>query len=127
MNTINRSKRNTRGRLAGAALACLLYSIPVHAQAPQQGHYDLVQSISDMAQRTTLAFDALGILTGNLNAQSFFPPGKVADYTGFQYLRDNDPDGMGHNTSFLTRIANDVIYILNDDQFAQLTTLALAQ
>ena len=34
--------------------------------------------------------------------------------TGFQYLRDNDPDNMGHNTSFLTRIANNVIYILND-------------
>jgi hypothetical protein len=67
------------------------------------------------------------MMTGNLEAQSFFPPGKVADYTGFQYLRDNDPDDMGHNTSFLTRIANNIIYILNDSQFANLKTLAIAQ
>jgi hypothetical protein len=67
------------------------------------------------------------MITGNLEAQSFFPPGKVADYAGFQYLRDNDPDGMGHNTSFLTRIANNVIYVLTDRQFLQLKTLAIAQ
>ncbi len=66
-------------------------------------------------------------MTGNLAAQSFFPPGKVADYTGFQYLRDNDPDNMGHNTSFLTRVANNVLYILNDAQFAQLKALATSQ
>ena len=76
--------------------------------------FNLAQTLSDQAQRTTLAFAGLGMMTGNLEAQSFFPPGKVADYTGFQYLRDNDPDNMGHNTSFLTRIANNVIYILDD-------------
>jgi hypothetical protein len=84
-------------------------------------------TISDQAQSTTLAFSGLAMITGNLEAQSFFPPGKLADYTGFQYLRDNDPDDMGHNTSFLTRIANNVIYILNDTQFAQLKTLATTQ
>lgn len=89
--------------------------------------FNLSQTLSDGAQRTTLAFAGLGLMTGNLEAQSFFPPGKVADYTGFQYLRDNDPDHMGHNTSFLTRVANNVIYILNDSQFAQLKTLAVAQ
>ncbi|MCE5214263.1 MAG: right-handed parallel beta-helix repeat-containing protein, partial [Methanobacterium sp.] len=66
-------------------------------------------------------------MTGNLEAQSFFPPGKVADYFGFQYLRDNDPDNMGHNTSFLTRIAYNIIYILNDTQLNQLKTLAITQ
>jgi phosphatidylethanolamine-binding protein (PEBP) family uncharacterized protein len=89
--------------------------------------FDISNTISDGAQRTTLAFSGLAMMTGNLDAQSFFPPGKVADYTGFQYLRDNDPDNMGHNTSFLTRIANNVIYILDDSQFAQLKTLAVAQ
>ncbi|MEI8164678.1 MAG: hypothetical protein WCI19_16210 [Betaproteobacteria bacterium] len=74
-----------------------------------------------------MAFSGLALMTGNLDAQSFFPPGKVADYTGFQYLRDNDPDNMGHNTSFLTRVANNVIYILNDSQLAQLSALAAAQ
>jgi len=89
--------------------------------------FNMSQTISDGAQRTTLAFDGLAMMTGNLEAQSFFPPGKVADYTGFQYLRDNDPDNMGHNTSFLTRVANNVIYILNDSQFTQLKTLASSQ
>ncbi len=89
--------------------------------------YTIEQTISDGAQRTTLAFAGLGIIAGNLQAQSFFPPGKVADYTGFQYLRDNDPDGMGHNTSFLTRVANNVIFILDMSQFEKLKTLAVNQ
>jgi hypothetical protein len=99
----------------------------LNAQQPPQGVFTLSQTISDQAQRTTIAFSGLAIMTGNLDAQSFFPPGKVADYTGFQYLRDNDPDDMGHNTSFLTRAANNVIYMLNDAQFAQLKTLAVSQ
>ena len=99
----------------------------VAQQVPPQGSFTMAQTISDGAQRTTLAFDGLAIMTGNLDAQSFFPPGKVADYTGFQYLRDNDLDNMGHNTSFLTRVANNVIYILNDSQLTQLVALAVAQ
>lgn len=89
--------------------------------------FTLTQSISDQAQETTLAFSGLGMITGTFESQTFFPPGKVADYTGFQYLRDNDPDRMGHNTSFLTRVAYNVIYVLNDTQFEQLKTLAVAQ
>ncbi len=89
--------------------------------------FTMTQTLSDGAQRTTLAFDGLALMTGNLDAQSFFPPGKVADYTGFQYLRDNDPDNMGHNTSFLTRVANNVLYILSDAQIARLKALATTQ
>ena len=89
--------------------------------------FTLAQTISDGAQSTTLAFSGLAMITGNLDSQTFFPPGKVADYTGFQYLRDNDPYNMGHNTSFLTRVANNVLYILNDTQIAQLKALASAQ
>lgn len=89
--------------------------------------FTTAQTISDGAQSTTMAFSGVALMTGNLAAQSFFPPGKVADYTGFQYLRDNDPSNMGHNTSFLTRVANNVIYILNDTQLAKLSALAVAQ
>ena len=89
--------------------------------------YDMTLTLSDGAQSNTLAFDGFAMITGNLDAQSFFPPGKVADYTGFQYLRDTDPDNMGHDTDFLTRVANNVIYILTDAQMAQLTALASAQ
>jgi len=105
----------------------VLFGVICNAQTTNTPAFNMAQTISDGAQRTTLAFDGLAIMTGNLEAQSFFPPGKVADYTGFQYLRDNDPDNMGHNTSFLTRVANNVIYILNSNQFAQLKTLATNQ
>ena len=88
---------------------------------------NMAQTLSDQAQNTTLAFSAFAMVTGNLGSQSFFPPGKIADYTGFQYLRDNDPDNYGHNTSFLTRIAENVLYILNDAQMAQLAALAKSQ
>lgn len=89
--------------------------------------FTMEQTLSDGAQRSTLAFAGLGMVTGNLGAQSFFPPGKVADYWGFQYLRDNDPDSMGHNTSFLTRIANNMLYILDDSQLEILVQLAKSQ
>jgi len=89
--------------------------------------YNIDQALSDGAQSTTLAFSGFGMMTGNLGAQSFFPPGKVADYWGFQYLRDNDADNMGHNTSFLTRVACNVLYVLNDTQLGLLKDLAKNQ
>jgi Spy/CpxP family protein refolding chaperone len=55
------------------------------------------------------------------------PPGKVSDFFGFQNMRDVDTAGMGHNTDFLTRIANNTLRILNDDQKAELVALGKAQ
>ncbi|MEI6795308.1 MAG: fibronectin type III domain-containing protein [Methanomassiliicoccales archaeon] len=89
--------------------------------------YNMNQTLSDQAQLNTIAFDALAFLTGNLGADSFFPPGKVADFWGFQYLRDNDLGKMGHNTDFLTKAANNMLLVLNDSQRAQLISLAKAQ
>ena len=37
--------------------------------------YTIAQSISDEAQRNTLAFDGLAFLNGCVGAQSFLPPG----------------------------------------------------
>jgi hypothetical protein len=102
-----------------------LTSLPVISSS--SARFSMSDTVSDQAQSTTIAFSGLAMMTGNLAAQSFFPPGKVSDYFGFQYLRDNDPDDMGHNTSFLTRIANNLIYILNDTQLAQLASLATSQ
>ena len=85
------------------------------------------QTLSDGAQRDTIAFDGLAFITGSLGADSFFPPGKVADFWGFQYLRDNDPSEMGHNTDFLTRAALNMLYILTPAQRAELIALAQAQ
>jgi hypothetical protein len=89
--------------------------------------YNIEQAISDKAQGMTIAFDALAFLTGDLGADSFFPPGKVADFWGFQYLRDNDPSQMGHAGDFLTSAAMNMLNILTADQRAQLVALAESQ
>ena len=97
---------------------------------PRQGHgrqYSLEQAVSDRAQLHTIAFDGLAFLTGDFGMDTFLPPGKVSDYFGFQYMRDIDAKVGGHNTSFLTRIANNMLAILNDSQKAQLLTLGAVQ
>ena len=89
--------------------------------------YSLEQAMSDNAQLSTIAFSGLAFITGSAGADSFFPPGKVADFNGFQYMRDVDTAGYGHNTTFLSRVANNVLYILNDAQKAKLVALAEEQ
>ena len=79
-----------------------------------------MEAISDRAQENTIAFDALGFLTGTLGSDSFFPPGKVADFWGFQYLRDNDPSQMGHAGDFLTSAAMNTLNNLTAEQRAEL-------
>ena len=98
-------------------------------QGPGQGTagnqaYTMEQTLSDQGQQATIAFDALAFLTGEACSDTFLPPGKVADYAGFQYLRDNDATQMGHNTDFVTRISDNVLSILNDDQLAQFAALS---
>jgi hypothetical protein len=86
--------------------------------------YTMEQTISDQAQMMTIAFDALAFMTGDACSDTFLPPGKVADYAGFQYLRDNDKTQMGHNTDFVTRTADNVLITLNDEQLAQFVALS---
>ncbi len=85
------------------------------------------QTLSDEAQKKTIAFDGLAFLTGDLCSDTFFPPGKVSDFFGFQYLRDNTPNGFGHNTEFAGRISDSVLSILTDAQVQALVTLANTQ
>ncbi len=94
---------------------------------PHVGTFTIADTLSDQAQLTTIAFDGLAFLTGSLGADSFFPPGKVADYWGFQYLRDNDPSELGHNTDFLTKASLNLLYVLTSNQRAQLIALANSQ
>ncbi|MEI7845079.1 MAG: hypothetical protein WCK35_04660 [Chloroflexota bacterium] len=91
------------------------------------GSFTIEQTLANGGQKMTIAFDGLAFITGNLGADSFFPPGKVADFWGFQYLRDNDPSGMGHNTDFLTKASLNMLTVLTADQKAQLITLAKSQ
>jgi hypothetical protein len=84
-------------------------------------------TLSDNGQKYTIAFDGLAFLTGTLGADSFLPPGKVADYAGFQYFRDNDPTGMGHNTDFVTIVASNILNIMTSDQINTFVTTAKTQ
>ena len=100
---------------------------PQPGQAAGQPAYNTEQAISDKAQGMTIAYDALAFLTGDLGSDSFFPPGKVADFWGFQYLRDNDPSEMGHAGDFLTSAAMNMLNVLTAAQRAELVALAKSQ
>lgn len=89
--------------------------------------YTIEQATSERAQLHTISFDGLAFLTGSFGADCFFPPGKVADFFGFQYMRDNDSNSLGHNTDFLTRIASNVLSILNQQQLDKFIALAKEQ
>jgi len=102
---------------------------PDSGQQPQgkSQRYSIEQATSDKAQLHTIAFDGLAFLTGDFGFDTFLPPGKVSDYFGFQYMRDIDAATGGHNTSFLTRIAENMLAILNEDQKSQLLALGQTQ
>ncbi len=89
--------------------------------------FNMDQTLSDGAQRATLAFDGLAFITGDLCSDSFLPPGKVSDFMGFQALRDNDPDEMGHNTDFAALVGHNALYLLDETQFASLVNVAEQQ
>ena len=93
----------------------------------QGSQYTIEQAISDRAQLSTIAFSGLAFLTGDFGAATFMPPGKVCDFFGFQYMRDIDTAGKGHNPMFLTRVAGDVLHILNDQQRQMFADLAAEQ
>lgn len=93
----------------------------------QKNKYSLEQAMSENAQLHTIAFNGLAFITGSSGADSFFPPGKVADYFGFQYMRDVDTAGYGHNTTFLTKAATNVLALLNEEQLEKLVVLAKEQ
>jgi hypothetical protein len=100
---------------------------PDRSQPPRGGGYSIEQAISDRAQLNTIAFDGLAFLTGDMPCNTFLPPGKVADFSGFQYMRDVDTNQLGHNTSFVPRAANNVLYVLTGVQKEQLVALAHEQ
>lgn len=91
---------------------------PPRGERPRGGEqqYSLEQAVSDQAQLHTIAFSGLAFITGDLGSSTFIPPGKVADFFGFQYMRDIDVAGKGHNPMFLDRVAGNVMKILSDDQ-----------
>ena len=80
--------------------------------------YSIEQAMSDQAQLHTIAYSGLAFMTGDFGASTFIPPGKVADFFGFQYMRDIDAAGKGHNPIFLDRVAGNVMKLLSNEQRA---------
>ena len=78
--------------------------------------YSIEQAISDQAQLHTIAFSGLAFMTGDFGSSTFIPPGKVADFFGFQYMRDIDVAEKGHNPMFLDRVAGNVMKLLTTQQ-----------
>lgn len=124
-------KTNKRKIFVCLIFSCLVFLISLSAYSqgrkirrpkpPQdrrenRKQYSIEQAISDNAQLHTVAFSGLAFLTGDFGASTFIPPGKVCDYFGFQYMRDIDVAGKGHNPMFLDRVAGNVMHVLNDDQ-----------
>jgi hypothetical protein len=97
------------------------------SQGGRAQRYSLEQALSERAQLHTIAFNGLAFLTGDFAADTFLPPGKVSDYFGFQYLRDTDAPQGGHSPAFLTRIAFNMLTVLNAAQKEQLIALARRQ
>ena len=87
----------------------------------------MTQTLSEMAQQTTIAYSGLAFITGEKESYTFLPPGKLSDYFGFQYMRDNDPDEMGHNTDFVPKSANNMLSLLTYDQKNEIIDLAKDQ
>lgn len=97
------------------------------SQRPPAQKYSIEQAVSDKAQLHTVAFSGLAFITGDFGASTFIPPGKVCDFFGFQYMRDVDAAGKGHNPMFLNRVAGNELHILNEPQKQQFLDLAEAQ
>ena len=117
-------------RILFVGISLGILSSPVEATAaenPNSGNISIEQAISDEAQMKTIAFNGLAFLTGNLCSDTFFPPGKVSDFFGFQYMRDIMPNGFGHNTEFAGRVSDSVLSILTDAQVHALVSLANTQ
>ncbi len=75
-----------------------------------------MQAVSDRAQLSTIAFSGLAFLAGDFGGANFMPPGKVCDFFGFQYMRDIDAAEKWRNPMFLSRMAANVMHILNEGQ-----------
>lgn len=105
------------------------HPVPSATEQGPHGHggYSMDQAISDRAQLSTIAFSGLAFITGDFGASTFMPPGKVCDFFGFQYMRDIDAAGKGHNPAFLNRVAGNVFHVLNEAQKKLFENLATEQ
>lgn len=108
-------------------IIALILTVPMVNFSTLAQKMDINQTLSDGAQKFTIAFSGLAFLSGEEESYTFLPPGKLSDYFGFQYLRDNDIDQLGHNTDFVTKSANNLLILLNENQKEEIISLAKLQ
>ena len=124
-NTANNNQTaNILAACATGSKAPVCYGLPLSTPDPSIKDYTLQQAIANYTQVCTYTFNGLAFITGNACADTFFPPGKVADFFGFQSMRDNAPGGMGHCDLFLDKASANVLYILNTTQRQWIVDLA---
>jgi hypothetical protein len=92
---------------------------PDRPEEGRGGGYSIEQAISDRAQLNTIALDALAFLASDFGCNTFLPPGKVADFCGFQYMRDVDTNELGY-------IAVELRRFMKEDSVDKGKVLALA-
>lgn len=122
---LGKERNKTMKRMLIAIALALAVSM-LHTFAQQPGgrkavgahEYSIEQAASDQAQLHTIAFNGLAFVTGDFGADTFLPPGKVCDFSGFQYMRDIDAAHKGHNPMFLDRVAGNVLHVLTGEQRA---------
>eukprot|EP00808_Paulinella_micropora_P025307 g7364.t1 len=78
-------------------------------------------SLRSIVMLKTWGYAGLAWLTGNLCSDSFLPPGKVGEMMGFQFTRDSEPNGLGHNSMFSDYISQHVFSLLTDEQLLTLS------
>ena len=98
---------------------CTLY--PSNAPA-----YDCLyhSTLESRPEQNTFGYAGLAWLTDNLCSDSFLPPGKIGEFMGFQFIRDSEPNGLGHNSQFSDYISQYIFTKLTDGQLALLASLA---
>jgi len=69
-------------------------------------------------------YDAVTWYSGNLCGDSFLPGGKIADFFGYQYLRDTAPNQADHTTEFVTYSSKAFLSVLSPGQTAIITAYA---
>ena len=85
----------------------------------------LAQAVANNTQQNTYSFNGMAFISGSACCDSFLPPGKVADFFGFQAMRDSAPNG--HSNLFLDNIASNMLTTLNSTQIAKMAALATDQ
>ena len=101
-----------------AVSQCTLYP----SNAPNYNCLD-TSTLTSPPEQNTFGYACLAWLTGNVCSDSFLPPGKIGELMGFQFIRDSEPNGLGHNSQFSDYISQYIFTKLTDDQMMTINSI----